>query len=122
MVGPDRPARGAAPPPPLAAPDAALDDHNRLCRVVQNALSSLDLQALAHPCTDAISGGAATVNVSTRYTYDRAGNLASMIDPANHTTLYAHDAPGHLASTSHADGQTSVYAYDHLCQTIRHEQ
>ena len=58
----------------------------RLCRVVESATGSTDLQALADPCATATqTAGTATTNVSTRYTYDGAGNLASMIDAAGHT-------------------------------------
>lgn len=65
--------------------------------------------------------GTTTTNVSTRYTYDAAGNLASMIDAAGHTTAYGSDAAGRLLTTTDADGGVLVYGYDELGQRIRSE-
>ena len=65
--------------------------------------------------------GTTTTNVSTRYTYDAAGNLASMIDAAGHTTAYTYDAAGRLLTTTDADGGVLRYAYDELGQRIRSE-
>jgi YD repeat-containing protein len=80
----------------------AYDDASRLCRVVENTTAATDLTALVHPCTSATQdAGTATANVSTRYSYDGAGNLAAMIDAAGHTTTYAYDAAG--TSTGRTD-------------------
>jgi uncharacterized protein RhaS with RHS repeats len=77
-------------PDPSAAPvnggqmvttQFAYDANDRLCRVVENTTTNTNLQTLANPCSTATQDpGTATANVSTRYTYDGAGNLASMID------------------------------------------
>ena len=100
----------------------ALDDADRLCRVVEDATGSTDLQALTHPCSDATqTSGTATTNVSTRYTYDGAGNLASMIDAAGHTTSYGYDASGAPASRTDADSGVLVWKYDALGRQVRQE-
>jgi len=58
----------------------AHDAANRLCRVVENSTQSdATFDALADRCSTAISG-TATSDVSTRYTYDVAGNTATMVD------------------------------------------
>lgn len=100
----------------------AYDSSNRLCRVVQNATGSTNLQTLADPCLTATqTAGTTTTNVSTRYTYDGAGNTASMIDANGNTTSYGYDAAGRLTSTTDALAKTVVYAYDDLGQKIRQE-
>jgi RHS repeat-associated protein len=77
----------------------AYDSNQRLCRVVENAASSLNLSALANPCTTAIASGK-LVNVDTQYTYDDAGNMTSQLtvgdppgDPSG-TTSWTYDALG----------------------------
>ena len=93
----------------------AYDDAGRLCRVVEHATSTTDLQGLTHPCTDATqTAGTATANTSTRYGYDGAGNLTSMTDASGHTTTYSYDAAGHPTGRTDADGGTLVWRYDAL--------
>jgi YD repeat-containing protein len=94
----------------------AFDADNRLCRVLENA--TVDLQTLADPCSTAVSG-TASQNVSTRYTYDGAGNLVSMIDGRGKTTTYGYDAAGRMTSLTDANGKTVTYGYDALGRRIR---
>ena len=101
---------------------SAYDAANRLCRVVENTTGGTNLQTLADPCSTATQGaGTTTANMSTRYTYDPAGNLASMIDAASHTTAYGYDAAGRLTSLTDATSKTLVWAYDDVGNRIRQE-
>ena len=52
------------------------------------------------------SAARTTTNVSTRYTYDGAGNLATMIDANGNTTTYGYDASGRQTSVTDALGRT----------------
>ena len=100
----------------------AFDAADRLCRVVENATGSTNLQTLTNPCSDATqTAGTATTNVSTRYTYDPAGNLASMIDGRGNTMSYGYDAAGRMTSLIDARGETLVWVYDALGNRIRQE-
>ena len=109
-------------PAPSAAADTvatvttryAFDADNRLCRVVASSTQT-DAQwdALADRCSTAI-GGTTTTNVSTRYTYDGAGNLATMIDANGNTTTYGYDASGRQTSVTDALGRTVTTGYDAL--------
>ena len=93
----------------------AFDPANRLCRVVENATGSTNLQALANPCSDATqTAGTASANVSTRYTYDAVGNLATMIDARGNTTAYGYDAAGRMTSRTDPLGQALTWTYDPL--------
>ena len=93
----------------------AYDDANRLCRVVENATGSTNLQTLADPCSTATQdAGTATANVSTRYGYDGAGNLASMTDASGHATTYGFDEAGHMTGRTDALGATLAWTYDAL--------
>ncbi len=81
--------------------------------------TSTDLAALAHPCTDATQGtGTVSANLSTRYVYDGAGNLASMIDAAGNTTTYAYDAVGHPTGRTDALGASLIWTYDDIGNQI----
>ena len=109
-------------PSPAAAADTvatvttryAFDADDRLCRVVAGSTQT-DAQwaALANACSTAI-GGTATTNVSTRYTYDGAGNLATMVDANGSTTTYGYDASGRQTSVTDALGRTVTTGYDAL--------
>ncbi len=100
----------------------AYDIADRLCRVVENATGTTDLQALADPCSTATqTAGTATTNVSTRYTHDDPGRLVSMIDARGNTTTYGYDAAGRMTSLGDALGKTLVWAYDALGNRIRQE-
>jgi RHS repeat-associated protein len=91
----------------------AYDDAGRLCRVVEHATESTDLQALAHPCTDATqTPGTASANVSTRYTHDGAGNLVSMTDARGNTTSYTYDAAGRPTGRTDPLGGQLIWRYD----------
>ncbi len=93
----------------------AYDDAHQLCRVVENATGSTDLQALANPCSTATqTAGTTTTNLSSRYTYDGAANLASMIDAAGNTTTYAYDAAGHVTGRTDALGAGLTWTYDDM--------
>ncbi|MBA2721229.1 MAG: hypothetical protein H0U52_18600, partial [Chloroflexi bacterium] len=59
--------------------------------------------------------------MSTRYTYDGAGNTSSMIDANGNTTAYAYDAAGRLTSTTDALAKSVICAYNDLGQKIRQE-
>jgi len=89
----------------------AYDAANRRCRVLE--VGSVDLQTLADPCTTPVSG-TSTSNLSTRYTYDPAGNLASMIDARGNTTAYAYDASGRMVSLTDALTRSLTWTYDAL--------
>ena len=91
----------------------AYDAADRLCRVLEAAEPSVNLQALADPCSTPVSG-TATSNVSTRYTYDAAGNLASMIDGRGNTTAYGYDAAGRMTSLTDALTHAVTWGYDAL--------
>jgi YD repeat-containing protein len=81
--------------------------------------TSTDLAALAHPCTDATQGtGTVSANLSTRYVYDGAGNLASMIDTAGNTTTYAYDAVGRATGRTDALGASLLWTYDDIGNQI----
>jgi RHS repeat-associated protein len=90
----------------------AYDAANRLCRVLENA-SIFTLETLGTPCSTTVSGDEAT-NVSTRYLYDDAGNLTSMIDGRGTTTTYGYDARGNLTSLTDGLTNTVLYGYDEL--------
>jgi RHS repeat-associated protein len=100
----------------------AYDDHNRLCRVVQDAMGATNLQTLGHPCTDATQGtGTTTQNVSTTYAYDGSGNLVSMLDADGHTTTYTYDGNGQMASLTDGLGtstSTLSWVYDALGRKV----
>jgi RHS repeat-associated protein len=89
----------------------AYDDADRLCRVLEAATT--DLQSLADPCTTAVSG-TVNSNLSTRYTYDPAGNLASMVDARGNTTNYAYDEQGQMTGLTDALSNTLSWSYDAL--------
>ncbi|MEI7744799.1 MAG: hypothetical protein WCK58_13750, partial [Chloroflexota bacterium] len=97
----------------------AYDDAGRLCRVVEHATGTTDLQGLTNPCTDATqTAGTTTANTSTRYGYDAAGNLTSMTDANGHTTTYGYDAAGHMTSRTDAMGGDLVWTFDALGNRI----
>ena len=97
----------------------AYDTANRLCRVLEASTIS-DAVWTTAGCTGAVSGTTST-NLSTRYAYDAAGNLATATDAGGHATTYAYDTAGHLLATTDPDGGVLVYAYDALGQKIRQE-
>jgi large repetitive protein len=51
-------------------------------------------------------------NVKTSYTYDPAGEQASVTDGANNTTQYQYNAAGDLTATMHPDGMSTTASYD----------
>jgi RHS repeat-associated protein len=97
----------------------AYDAANRLCRVLEGSAVT-DLAWASAGCSGSISG-TATTNLSTRYSYDGAGNLVNQTDARGKVSLYGYDPEGHLTSTTDADGATVVWAYDALGQKIRQE-
>ncbi|WP_433247076.1 RHS repeat domain-containing protein [Streptosporangium sp. CA-135522] len=48
----------------------------------------------------------------TTYSYDRAGQLAKVVDPAGNTWTYTYDLRGHKIQATDPDAGTSRYAYD----------
>ena len=95
---------------------SAYDAAGRLCRVLENA--TVDLAALADPCTDpTVPAGTTTTNVSTRYTYDPAGRLASMVDGRGNTTAYGYDDAGRMSGLTDAMDETLAWAYDDVADT-----
>jgi RHS repeat-associated protein len=112
--------RGIAPDPSDASGDVtyvttqyAYDAADRLCRVLEAADASVNLQLLADPCATTVSG-TATSNMTTRYTYDAAGNLTSMIDGRGNTTTYGYDASGRMTSLADALTHAVGWTYDAL--------
>jgi RHS repeat-associated protein len=97
--------------------DFAYDASDRLCRVLEAATSTSTLQNLADPCQTAVSG-TTTSNVSTRYTYDGAGNLASMIDGRGDVTSYAYDEAGRMTGLTDPDSHTITWTYDALGRRV----
>jgi len=87
----------------------AYDGGARLCRVLEAATT--DLQALANPCSTAVSG-TTTSDLSTRYTYDSNGNLASAIDARGDTQSYAYDGAGRMTSRTDGLGNALYWTYD----------
>lgn len=100
----------------------AFDAAERLCRVVENATGSTNLQTLTNPCADATqTAGTATTNVSTRYTFDAVGNLATMVDARSNSTTYGYDAAGRLTGLTDPLGETLIWVYDGLGNKLRQE-
>jgi len=98
----------------------AYDADGRVCRILENTASGLDLALITNPCTASVTS-TTTTNLSTAYTYDAAGNLTSATqaaDPASGstsaTTSYIYDGAGHLISQTDADGRTTSWSYDAL--------
>ncbi len=58
------------------------------------------------PVTDTVNGD------TTTYTYDPAGNIASVTDANNNTTAYAYDALDQPTSTTDAAGEFTLQAFD----------
>jgi RHS repeat-associated protein len=92
----------------------AYDSAGRLCRVLENA--SVDLQTLAHPCSDSVSG-TTTANISTTYGYDGVGNLTSSTDGNGHTTSYGRDAQGRMISLQDPLMASLSWAFDDNART-----
>jgi YD repeat-containing protein len=121
LIAPD-PAATSGSSTATVVTQSAYDAADRLCRVVENATGSTDLQTLTDPCSTATqTAGTTTTNVSTRYTYDPAGNLATMIDALGNTTAYTYDAAGRMTGLTDPLGETLVFAYDPLGNRIRQE-
>ncbi|MFN8518148.1 MAG: RHS repeat-associated core domain-containing protein [Chloroflexota bacterium] len=87
----------------------AYDGAGRLCRVLENA--STDLQGLADPCTSSVTS-TSDGNVSTRYGYDKAGNLVTATDAEGSTQTYAFDRLGRMTSRTDGLGATESWSYD----------
>jgi RHS repeat-associated protein len=81
--------------------------------VASSTQTDVQWDALADRCSTAI-GGTTTTNVSTRYTYDGAGNLATMVDANGNTTTYGYDASGRQTAVTDALGRTVTTGYDAL--------
>jgi RHS repeat-associated protein len=89
----------------------AYDTNDRLCRVLEAA--SVDLQTLADPCSTTVIG-TTTQDLSTRYTYDAAGNLGSMVDGRGNATAYVYDAAGRMTTLTDALTHALGWTYDAL--------
>ncbi len=51
-------------------------------------------------------------NISTRYGYDRVGNLTSLTDPRNYVTQFSYDPMGRMLSMTDPLSRTMAYEYD----------
>ncbi|MEI7743007.1 MAG: DUF6531 domain-containing protein, partial [Chloroflexota bacterium] len=92
----------------------AYDAAGRLCRVLENATVDLDG---SDRCTRPITG-TATTNVSTLYSYDPRGNLATMIDGRGNPTLYGYDVRGRMIKLDQPGVATDlVWAYNDSART-----
>ena len=109
----------------------AYDSQNRLCGVLENVQSSVEL-ASPDPCATSVSG-TTTENVWTRYTFDGAGNLASMINGKGKTTHYRYDATGRMTAISEpidnsdpdssaVEAVTTTWVYNALGQRVSQSQ
>lgn len=58
-------------------------------------------------------------NVTTRFTYDPAGNRTSITDPNGHTTTFTPDDAGQLAAETDALGNTTRYQYDQVGRQVK---
>ena len=99
----------------VAEASGRYDAADRLCRVLEAA--SVDLATLAVPCSTAVSGSA-TSNLSTRYTYDPAGRLASMVDGRGNTTTYPYDAAGRMTGLTDGLSNSLAWSYDALGRRV----
>jgi RHS repeat-associated protein len=112
----------AAVPTPLYRTTYVYDDLGLLKRVTRAAADSASERAtdtlydglgqlrreLQYPSWPATTGA-----LTTNYSYDLAGNVASTTDPLGKTTTFGYDPRGHLLSASYVDGTPNVtYAYD----------
>jgi RHS repeat-associated protein len=101
--------------------DYAYGADGRTCRVIENATSAVDPTTLT--CTSSVTS-TTTTDVSTTYTYDKAGHLASSTQAADSasgsktgtaTTSYLYDGAGHLISQiDGANSRTTTWTYDTL--------
>ncbi len=96
----------------------AYDSANRLCRALQNAVGVTPSQLT---CTGNLPNGVlvnAATNVSTQYTYDDAGNLASQVVTTDPTTSwpgitsYVYNGSGQLAGKTDAKEKITRFTYD----------
>jgi RHS repeat-associated protein len=116
MIGPSPVDSGAS--TARVTTDYAYDANGRTCRVIENAQSPVDPTTLT--CTSSVTS-TTTTNVSTTYTYDKAGNLASSTqgaDPVSGsstaTTSYLYDGARHLISQTDGLGHKTTWTYDTL--------
>jgi len=59
------------------------------------------------------------VNVTTRYEYDRVGNLIRLTDPNGHATRFAYDGLNRLVSRTDPGGHTETFSYDRVGNLLR---
>ena len=60
-------------------------------------------------------------NVTTRYTYDRAGNRTAITDARNHTRTFAYTAADELRDEVDALGRRITYGYDRQGHLVAQE-
>jgi YD repeat-containing protein len=59
------------------------------------------------------------VNVTTRYEYDRVGNLLRLTDPNGHATRFAYDGLNRLLARTDPEGHTITFSYDRVGNLLR---
>ena len=59
------------------------------------------------------------VNVTTRYEYDRVGNLIRLTDPNGHATRFVYDGLNRLVARTDPGGHTVTFAYDRVGNLLR---
>ncbi|MFI0791564.1 LamG-like jellyroll fold domain-containing protein [Micromonospora rubida] len=57
--------------------------------------------------------------LTTRYSYDDAGNVTSVASPTGATTRHAYDAVGQLTRTTEPTGVATLFGYDHAGRRVR---
>ncbi|MEU1510027.1 ricin-type beta-trefoil lectin domain protein [Kitasatospora sp. NPDC005748] len=74
--------------------------------------STVYTDALGRTTSSVLHGGSATGDVTTRYTYDQRGQLATIQDDAHNTWSYGYDIQGRRVSQTDPDTGSSATSYD----------
>ncbi|WP_139256625.1 GH-E family nuclease [Herbiconiux ginsengi] len=84
--------------------------------ITYQAFNSLGQRSSA---ATALTGPSGAQTLTSAYTYDLGGNLASSTSPGGGITTAVYDALNELAAVTDPDGGTTNYAYDYLGQTTK---